>query len=1081
MRGRQSGRESHCFSFNSRLAATHGVYAEIIVRMPSRLSWIVLLAAARMLAQQYPFQLVPNSPKEGTLLEDSRGRLWVSSPGGLRYFDGATFYRLSALDGGTALTEDSEGGIWIESDGGLYRYYRGKAEQIAKGIGTARSAVAVGPGTLLVSIGPNDVNQDAWLFRIQYHQGSWNIERIIDLQSAGALTVDNKGMLLFVCRPAWCEAKVEDIKRWQSGAEVPVIRHLLPTPSDYGAVKVIRDRSGCVWMRSEPHVEYQCPNDPGQQTLPYEIASMNPRADISEANDGSIIIASASSLAVGRPGRFAIAYPSNGLPAALYAIQGKDGTIWISSTQGLYRFPYPFRLEYWTERDGLVTPNSIARIGDRTFAASGRGISILRKDRGAWQPLSLPVNFEPFWHLLPSQNGTLLAAAPDGMAEIRPNGTIVARSPPGSGLWGAHLAQSADGQIWLSGFGIDRVTRRGNSFVKEPENVPQPLKNGLDIEFEKKTGRLAACYAGGLTIREAGAWRTITTKEGLLQNPCRSFAVHPNGDIWYGYNVMPAFALVREKAGEPTIVRQFRGVGEVGAATALFFDVDNRGWLWRGGPDGVYAADPASAKTGTWLHLDGVDGLPALYSNQQSFYSDSDGSVWWAADNTITHFNPPSDFIHQKVAPQVTVSGYSWNSNEPKLADEVQSFPHGATVTAHIGSLQFDRRSALRIRYRLLPEQSTWRDSRNLDLPLGKLPWGGHTLEVQARLLTGPWSVTQRHSFKVLKPVWLSWPILLACAASIFTAGATSYKWRKKRAARAKKAFPDLAEWRFAALSPEAHQLDGTVLDSRYEVGHLLARGGFAAVFKGRDLQQGNAPCAIKVFRQELVDKAWIARRFQQEVSALEQIRHPNVVSILGHGTTPGGAPYLVMEFIEGQTLRDLLETGALPLARAGTYLRQAGSALDQIHAREICHRDLKPENLMIRSNAPPDGDLVLIDFSIAIVKEPDETIHGLSRAAGTLYYMAPEQGIGYASAASDIYSLAKITVEMLTGLRLNLLLPDASMDLPQRLHELLVGSGFGLSAESIQLLSSALEFNPADRPQSALGFAGRIAQDLAG
>lgn len=201
MRGRQSGRESHCFSFNSRLAATHGVYAEIIVRMPSRLSWIVLLAAARMLAQQYPFQLVPNSPKEGTLLEDSRGRLWVSSPGGLRYFDGATFYRLSALDGGTALTEDSEGGIWIESDGGLYRYYRGKAEQIAKGIGTARSAVAVGPGTLLVSIGPNDVNQDAWLFRIQYHQGSWNIERIIDLQSAGALTVDNKGMLLFVCLP----------------------------------------------------------------------------------------------------------------------------------------------------------------------------------------------------------------------------------------------------------------------------------------------------------------------------------------------------------------------------------------------------------------------------------------------------------------------------------------------------------------------------------------------------------------------------------------------------------------------------------------------------------------------------------------------------------------------------------------------------------------------------------------------------------------------------------------------------------------------------------------------------------------
>ena len=99
------------------------------------------------------------------------------------------------------------------------------------------------------------------------------------------------------------------------------------------------------------------------------------------------------------------------------------------------------------------------------------------------------------------------------------------------------------------------------------------------------------------------------------------------------------------------------------------------------------------------------------------------------------------------------------------------------------------------------------------------------------------------------------------------------------------------------------------------------------------------------------------------------------------------------MEFIEGATLRELLESDKLDSGRIPIYLRQAGRALDEIHAHGICHRDLKPENLMIRATAVPGEELVLIDFSIAIVKDPDETLHGLSRAAGTIYYMGAGAG----------------------------------------------------------------------------------------
>lgn len=328
-----------------------------------------------------------------------------------------------------------------------------------------------------------------------------------------------------------------------------------------------------------------------------------------------------------------------------------------------------------------------------------------------------------------------------------------------------------------------------------------------------------------------------------------------------------------------------------------------------------------------------------------------------------------------------------------------------------------------------------------------------------------------------MPPWWFS-PAAMVGFGGICLAGAAGgVAWRKQRRRRESTQLPDLEAWRAAILTPET-QLEGTTLDRRFQVLHTIARGGFATVFQGRDLHT-QRPCAIKVFRQETLDEEWIGHRFQQEVSALEQIRHPSVVSIYGHGLAPGGAPYLAMELIEGGTLRDFLKRGPPPLGRTASLLRQAGEALGQIHGRGIFHRDLKPENLMLRAGAPTGEELVLIDFSMALVKEPDQSIHGLSRAAGTIYYMAPEQAVGFATAASDIYSLAKILLEMLTGRRLTTLLPDAGMDLPEKVRNLLRAMPFRLSEESVERLGSALEFDPARRPQAARELVEPIVRDL--
>jgi serine/threonine-protein kinase len=345
---------------------------------------------------------------------------------------------------------------------------------------------------------------------------------------------------------------------------------------------------------------------------------------------------------------------------------------------------------------------------------------------------------------------------------------------------------------------------------------------------------------------------------------------------------------------------------------------------------------------------------------------------------------------------------------------------------------------------------------------------------VQARLFTGPWSQTVSRSITVLRPAWQSWPLIFVYLVTGTMLCSGGYAMRRMRRAEEAQLLPDLAPWRLDALLPEVHKVKGTLLDSRFEVGDLLARGGFANVMAGFD-RMTRQRCAIKVFRNEIKDQGWMQRRFEQEVAALQKVRHPNVVSIYAHGVAPSGAPYLVTEFVDGRSLREVLERGALSRSRTAALLRQIAAALDAIHDRGICHRDVKPENIILRDEGSSREQAVLIDFSIAIVKDGDQTLYGLSRAAGTFDYMAPEQAIGYAQPSSDIYSLTKIVIEMLTGRQLKSLLPDAALDLPGRVRSL----DLKLSSASMDLLAAALEFDPSKRPSAADAFARPLIADL--
>ena len=258
----------------------------------------------------------------------------------------------------------------------------------------------------------------------------------------------------------------------------------------------------------------------------------------------------------------------------------------------------------------------------------------------------------------------------------------------------------------------------------------------------------------------------------------------------------------------------------------------------------------------------------------------------------------------------------------------------------------------------------------------------------------------------------------------------------------------------------------------RYLIEKELARGGFGVVYLARDQQLLSKFVVVKVLLEGVDPDPYIQKKFRQEIEALARIDHPGIVGVLDVGDTPEGKPFLVMQFVEGVTLRSQIDQGGIPLPVVARIMRQIGQALTAAHDKGVLHRDLKPENIMLQTLGDGEVQVKLIDFGIAAVKDSkvDHT-QQTSKIAGTLSYMAPEQVLGYASQASDLYALGVIAFEMATGTRPENS-PQGVLKKPRELRS-------DLNDTAQALILSALSYRPEQRQSRVRDFTDRLAEAL--
>ncbi|MCL2013188.1 MAG: serine/threonine protein kinase [Cystobacterineae bacterium] len=275
----------------------------------------------------------------------------------------------------------------------------------------------------------------------------------------------------------------------------------------------------------------------------------------------------------------------------------------------------------------------------------------------------------------------------------------------------------------------------------------------------------------------------------------------------------------------------------------------------------------------------------------------------------------------------------------------------------------------------------------------------------------------------------------------------------------------------------------GNIVGDSYRVESLIGKGGMGEVWAARHLRLAEKRVAIKVLRThgEALSEETL-KRFRREAEIASRLEHPHIVSIYDYNLTPAGHPFMVMEFLEGESLGTRLRRGPLSLAETRVVLRQICSALETTHNQSILHRDLKPDNIFL-TNKGAELWVKVLDFGISKILDAEVSLTKDWIVVGSPRYMSPEQARGQNSQLTpqaDIFSLGAMAYEMLTGKPafegdgVSQVLYRVVYETPRPLEQLVPDLPLGVR----RAIDKALKKEPADRYSSAMAFSSALGQD---
>lgn len=984
------------------------------------------------------------------LAEDSNGILWLAARNGVFRFDGIRYSQLGVSEefdapSASDIAASPDGSLFLATGRGLAVYRDGRVNWITRD-----------PTAAVVVLDRDTVALSANGLRIGHRKnsGQWTFVRIPNMFPIRRLTVGADGRLWFgngrnivalrLAGQSW-EIELFGVDRGVPAQEWD---------------QVYRDRYGRLWLSRVGEVIALSTQGLTLWRYVSKPAVPDTESSVLAGPDGRIWIRLGISLLVA----------GAGLPVSAEArfregthftshIVTRAGQVWLGmSKSGLTLWDPVLGWPSWTSAYGF-------RGRVTSFFRNRRGVMHISTETGVyrllgnrWERVLTRPAMSMIYSFLEEPDGSVWMTSADlGLIRVSESFELLDKIPMAPGVDPTllrSLLRDRQGRIFVAGrHGVHAFDPRRRTL--RLDRPPGDSTNVADIA-EDIEGRLWASHWHGVAVYDRSAWRVWDHRHGLLIDPVRSIAPAPGGEAWIGYRDNVGFSVLRLNGGTPA-VNHFRPEDGYGNGDSVFLRRDGLGRFWRGTSEGIFVYRNPPRYPGDWTLLDHASGLAGDGAAQFGFWEDKDHSVWIATDRGVDHFPANLNLTRRDTGSPILLSAV-------RQQDRVQFGPKTQFEISAGTPVEIDVTQGIEVPlhqqeffYRVRGVASEWRYAVGRIIRLAGFAPGTYTLEVTV----DPES-RSIYSFRLSAAPAFTWvfPVLIAGGA---IGGLAIFVRRRRRRAYwdEKRAFLETIRGQDPLLA-EAH------LKQQYKVGPLLARGALSSVYRGTDTVN-RRPVVVKVFESA------------PEIEILTRLNDPGVVRLFDSGEISDGRRFLILEFVDGPSLRQLLKQGPIPLDRALGLIEQIGAALAYVHSMGIAHCDLKPENILVRDAGDPGEQIVLIDFGIARSLPAGRSTAIQTAIVGSFSYMAPEQLIGRAEPASDIYALALVAFEMLTGHRLPELTMSWSAEMTEPIARWLAEKAPGVPLGVAASVAAALRYDPRERPQDPASWARTLREQEVG